>query len=420
MKSNRTPVVAPAYWTAPVLWRFSRVRRAAESGRGLPHSKTLRDHRGGVGRSARSWSAPVLLRFGRDLLIEILARAAVPFRGRRIWAGNLWTSHFPPGFSRLLHEQSEIARAASASIPLRGVRFAWCPTSILAAGRAEVGRMSASVLPERRGVVLPGDGGEMYFRKIPAGHYLRGIRGAQSPRNQAFLEEPRHRVELAEEFWLAETPVTLGQFAAGPVTLNPGNAGVDHGADLPVSSVLWQESFRFCEWLGCLASAQIPEVWQSFAGTLPSEAQWEYACRAGTCTDYHSGDGEGALQTAGWYAGNARGAPHPVRQFPPNGFGLHDLHGNVWEWCRDVWSDAAYVASAGTWVEPGLTGAGAGEPMAWSLPDHRFRALRGGSWDSPAIWCRSAGRHRWGVGGRNRLGGFRVCLVRVHIGRRDE
>jgi formylglycine-generating enzyme required for sulfatase activity len=129
--------------------------------------------------------------------------------------------------------------------------------------------------------------------------------------------------------------------------------------------------------------------------TLPTEAQWEYACRAGTTTAYHAGDSEGTLGKAGWYMGNADRKTHVVGQKQSNKWGLYDMHGNVWEWCSDWYGD--YPAGAVT--DP--TGS----------RDGASRVLRGSSWSYNPANCRAAYRIRSSPDSRNYNYGFRVVLV---------
>jgi formylglycine-generating enzyme required for sulfatase activity len=147
-------------------------------------------------------------------------------------------------------------------------------------------------------------------------------------------------------------------------------------------------------------AAELPD---GFAvACLPTEAEWEYACRAGTETEYYTGDGEAALAEAGWFGEEwDKGATHPVRQKKPNAFGLYDMHGNIWEWCRDVWDAAAYRKRADGWVA-----------TEWTLPNETRRVLRGGSWRRTARGCRAADRGGDRPGDRNWGSGFRVGLVR--------
>ncbi|MCP4629370.1 MAG: formylglycine-generating enzyme family protein, partial [bacterium] len=129
---------------------------------------------------------------------------------------------------------------------------------------------------------------------------------------------------------------------------------------------------------------------------LPSEAQWEYACRAGSETRYYTGDSEADLDRAGWYSENSGGRLHPVREKEPNAFGLYDMHGNVWEWVEDDFhKDYNSAATDGTaWID-NLRGS--------------IRVLRGGGWNSPAKNCRTANRGRGGPGNRNGAAGIRLA-----------
>jgi len=129
---------------------------------------------------------------------------------------------------------------------------------------------------------------------------------------------------------------------------------------------------------------------------LPTEAEWEYACRAGTTTSYHSGDSESDLARSGWYTGNSGSQTHPVGQKTANAWGLHDMHGNVWEWCADWKGD--YPSGAVT--DPTGPSSGSG------------RVLRGGSWSYDALSCRSALRSNLHPAFRFYNVGFRVVMLR--------
>ena len=130
---------------------------------------------------------------------------------------------------------------------------------------------------------------------------------------------------------------------------------------------------------------------------LPTEAQWEYACRAGSTTGYCFGDGEAGLDEYAWYAANSGGNVQPVGGKKPNAWGLYDMHGNVWEWCQD-WYDKEYYAKSAT-DDP------AGPPHG------EGRVERGGSWNDSAKGCRSANRSNLGPGDRGGNLGLRVTQL---------
>ncbi|MGH9803026.1 MAG: formylglycine-generating enzyme family protein, partial [Blastocatellia bacterium] len=138
------------------------------------------------------------------------------------------------------------------------------------------------------------------------------------------------------------------------------------GDDLPMESISWEEAKEFCQKIQQLTNK---------AYRLPSEAEWEYACRAGTTGDYG-----GKLDEMAWYYENSDSKTHPVGKKNANSFGLYDMHGNVWEWCEDLWHDDYKQAPA--------------DGSAWlSGGDSSRRVLRGGSWNLVGSLCRSAYRH---------------------------
>ena len=184
---------------------------------------------------------------------------------------------------------------------------------------------------------------------------------------------PIHSVELTKGFYLGIFPVTQAHWKAVMGT-DPSHF---KGVDRPVEQVSWIDAVEFCTEL---------TVKLSGAGQirLPTEAEWEYACRAGTTTDFHTGNGEDALRTAGWYYANSGKETQPVGQLAMNAWNLHDMHGNVYEWCND-WSESY---SSDKLVDPVGPDSGL------------YRVRRGGSWYGSAR-DRSQ-RHCWS-GQRNRL-----------------
>jgi formylglycine-generating enzyme required for sulfatase activity len=214
---------------------------------------------------------------------------------------------------------------------------------------------------------------------IPAGIFKMGdARGG--PREQP------HRVTLTQPFYLGVHEVTRKQWkqVMGSV---PGNW---EQASRPVEQVSWEEAVEFCRKLSAL-----PE--ERKAGRvyrLPTEAEWEYACRAGSTTSYSFGEDEKLLGDYSWFDGNSSNQTYPVGQKKPNVWGLYDMHGNVWEWCSDWYGD--YPDGEAT------------DPQGPSSGSERVR--RGGGWLSSARNCRSANRD-WSIPSyRSYDFGFRLAL----------
>ena len=176
-------------------------------------------------------------------------------------------------------------------------------------------------------------------------------------------EAPPHEVAVAQPFYLAVHPVTQQQFEQ-VMGINPS---CFRGADLPVDNVSWEDAQEFCQRLSAAEHAQY---------RLPTEAEWEFACRAGASTAYHFGEAAADLGQYAWYEGNSGGATHPVGQKRPNRWGLRDMHGGLWEWCQSLFRPYPYRADDG---REGLDVAGP-------------RVLRGGSWYEFADVCRAACR----------------------------
>jgi formylglycine-generating enzyme required for sulfatase activity len=203
-------------------------------------------------------------------------------------------------------------------------------------------------------------------------------------------EGPQHRVRITKPYWLGATDVTQEEYRR----VMGGNPSQFQGdPKRPVEQVSWDEAVEFCRRLSELPREKAAKRRYG----LPTDAQWEYACRAGTTTHRYSGDDEAGLVDVAWFDKNEGGTTHPVEQKRPNAWGLYDMYGNVWEWCRD-WQDMSYYAKSGTDDPAGPSG-------GWN------RILRGGSWSYPARYCRSA--CRLGYPPRDRYGnlGFRAALV---------
>jgi formylglycine-generating enzyme required for sulfatase activity len=183
------------------------------------------------------------------------------------------------------------------------------------------------------------------FQRIPAGSFRMGQRGGNSN------EEPVHRVEIPEPFHMGTWLVTQKQYRLMAEQCQAQLAAIERNRGTtpsqlpkegpsdrhPVDSVSWDDANCICRWL--TESGLLPVGWRA---SLPSEAHWEYACRAGSDGRYSFGNREQDLPKHGWFADNAKGTTHPVGQKPPNDWGLFDMHGNVQEWCLDLFDPRAY------------------------------------------------------------------------------
>ena len=210
---------------------------------------------------------------------------------------------------------------------------------------------------------------------IPAGQFMMGSPDSGSEHD---IEKPRHRVRITKPFYLGTTEVTQRQYEK-VMGDNPSYLK-ESSPDAPVECVSWNDAQEFCRKLSELAE-------EKRAGRLyrlPTEAEWEYACRAGCAEQYCYGDGQWQLGDYAWYAKNSNEKKHPVGRKKPNAWGLYDMHGNVAEWCEDKY-DRQYYANSPT-----------DDPRAFL--GGQDRVYRGGGWPLDAENCRSAHRDyndRW-------------------------
>ncbi len=231
---------------------------------------------------------------------------------------------------------------------------------------------------------------------IPPGRFMMGSPKSEEGRD---ADERLHPVVLSGPLLMARTPVTERQYRALMDKTSRGTAQ-------PITRVSWHDAVAFCNTLSkregltqaLRGAGDAIEVVPGADGyRLPTEAEWAYACRAGTTTRFWSGDGEADLARVGWYAGNSGGGTLPVGQKQANPWGLHDMHGNAWEWCHDWY---------GGYPDPPPGGAPLVGPAG--PPHGANRVMRGGAYGVHAHWARSAYRSWWRPGGRSRRVGFRL------------
>ena len=209
-------------------------------------------------------------------------------------------------------------------------------------------------------------------------------------------DEVLHEVTLTQGFWLAETTVTQALWLA----IKGDNPSHFKGDNRPVESVSWDDALAFIQQLNTTLQTLQPE----YSFRLPTEAEWEYACRAGTQTPFNF-DGDLSLDKVNYrgtweyksdeWGKGALQATAEVKSYPCNAWGLYEMHGNVWEWCQDDWTEQLPKEPV---TDPKGADTGSG------------RVVRGGSWDSYGGNGRSAFRGRGGAGNRGGRLGFRLAL----------
>jgi formylglycine-generating enzyme required for sulfatase activity len=274
-------------------------------------------------------------------------------------------------------------------------------------------RVALAPVPESRNMTIPiSRDVDLDMIWINPGTFIMGSPEDELGRGR---DETQHEVTLTQGYWLGKYEVNQAQYKAVMGT-NPSNF---QGANLPVENVNWENAMEFCVKLTEIekAAGRLPEGYEY---TLPTEAQWEYACRAGTTTALNSGKNLSdknecpEMDEVGWYGYNTgeydsngkhagEGKTYSVGQKLPNAWGLYDMHGNVNEWCLDWYRDGNgdYPASSVT------------DPTGDSTGLAHIIIIRGGGWDFYAYGCRSADRHSVFTNYRSSSIGFRVALAPI-------
>lgn len=236
-------------------------------------------------------------------------------------------------------------------------------------------------LTERQERPITGNFGGIEMVWCLPGDFERGSPETEAGRQ---TDERSHRVTLTKGFWIAKTETTQEQWKK-VMGSNPGHFS---GTNLPVEQVSWDDAQAWCKKMNALHPLPAGTEWG-----LPTEAQWEYACRAGTSGPYAGA----SLDALAWYDGTSGNTVQAVGTKSANPWGLHDMHGNVLEWCADGYTEAYPV---GPVKDPrGAVGADG------------FRVLRGGAWESPDFGCRSASRFKFPPGTKQMNLGFRAAIV---------
>jgi formylglycine-generating enzyme required for sulfatase activity len=220
----------------------------------------------------------------------------------------------------------------------------------------------------------------MTFVPIPAGTFQMGSPAGEEGRDN---NEWQHQVTISRPFYLQTTEVTQGQWQK-VMGSNPSYFN-NCGEDCPVENVSWDDAKKFI-W-------KLNQMEKTDMYRLPTEAEWEWACRAKSTERFCFGNDEAGLKDYAWYKKNSADKTHPVRQLKPNAWGLYDMHGNVLEWCQDGYGSYG----DGTMIDPKGPDSG------------QVRVLRGGSWSDNSSLTRSAYRHNDYPGDHDNLSGFRVA-----------
>lgn len=221
------------------------------------------------------------------------------------------------------------------------------------------------------------------FITLPRGSFLMGS-------EYQVNEQPVHEVNIDYDIAMSKYQVTVEDYmlyAQATGVEMPEEKYEDLGVDVPVRRVTWMDAVAYCKWMSEREGKTI---------RLPTEAEWEYACRAGSPSLYSFGNDGAELGEYAWFKENSEKVTHNVGMKKPNNWGLYDMHGNVWEWCVDRYAEDYTVTS--------------NDGSAYRVRSEKGMVLRGGSWSGIADKCRSATRINLGASSRNYFVGFRVVV----------
>jgi formylglycine-generating enzyme required for sulfatase activity len=314
-----------------------------------------------------------------------------------LYPDNRHAHHSISGFQETTMDKRELGRSG---LEVSAIGPRWLAAAALAAMLAaavQPGQAQQPAVTAAPATVTNSIG--MRFVRIPAGSFMMGA--VEQDRQGGPHEKPRHRVAISKPFYLAQFELTLAQWEAvmgrspyvGPRSNSyydlPGMAARINRPDHP-ATISWNESQEFIRLLNQKEGHQ--------RYRLPTEAEWEYAARAGTTTVYSFGDDTGQLGRHAWFGESfATGGTHPVGQKPANPWGLHDIHGNVWEWVQDWYAPDAYARGEAT--DPAGPASGT------------RRVVRGGSWHSTGDGWRSSARRDYVPDYRGISIGLRLVMV---------
>ncbi len=220
------------------------------------------------------------------------------------------------------------------------------------------------------------------FVLIPAGSFQMGLAPDELLHQRYLDARPKHRVKISRPFYMSRHEITQRQWRV----VMGENPGFFKGKNRPIENVTWDQVQEFIRRLNLRDNTR--------SYRLPTEAEWEYACRAGTLTQYCFGNDPEQLDLYGWFCRNSDFETHPVGKLRPNAWGLYDMHGNAAEWCQDWYGGNSYAD--GSEIDPG------------GSPGGTEKVIRGGSWEHAASYCRSAARIHYIPNDASTFVGFRL------------